>query len=80
MKRLMDICLIKTKEGTQIKTTSIHGMLWLQTHFEAEHWNSLADNNVKISTSDSRELGIDAQEAGLTVNEFPVISARRINL
>ncbi len=72
----MDICLINTKEGIKIQTTSIHGMLWLQTHFEKEHWSSLANNQVILSSEDSLELSIDAQEAGIALNKFPAISSK----
>ena len=75
----MDICLIKTNEGTQIKITSIHGMLWLQSHFEEGHWDSIANNQVIISNSDSAELALDAQQAGINLNQIPMISQKSRN-
>tara|TARA_Y100001968_G_scaffold333191_1_gene394635 strand:- start:14720 stop:14950 length:231 start_codon:yes stop_codon:yes gene_type:complete len=72
----MDLCLINTSEGTQIRIASIHGMLWLQTHFEEAHWESIANDQVRISNSDAKELSIDAQEAGIILSELPVISAK----
>ena len=71
----MDICLIKTKESTQILPSSVHGMLWLQTHFEEKHWESIANQQVKIRNEDAIEMSQDAQAAGLILNSAPVISS-----
>mgnify|MGYP001211057326 CR=1 FL=1 len=72
----MDLCLIPTKEGTYIRTASIHGMLWLQTHFEQEYWDAIATGEVKISPETTEELGSDAEEAGLRIHQFPLISSK----
>ena len=66
----MDICLIGTKEGTQILPVTIHGMLWLQTHFEEEYWNALAQNQAKVTLANVKILAEDAIEAGLKVNQM----------
>mgnify|MGYP001380352939 CR=1 FL=1 len=71
----MDICLIKTKESTQILPSSVHGMLWLQTHFEEKHWESIANQQVKVRNEDAIEMSQDAQAAGLILNSAPVISS-----
>ena len=70
----MDICLINTKKGTQIIPSSIHGMLWLQTHFEEEHWDSIANELVKIDKVAAIDLSQDAIEAGLIINSIPALS------
>ena len=70
----MDIWLIGTQEGTQIRPTSIHGMLWLQTHFEDEEWEALASSQVKLPDQDAKQLSSDAQEAGLNLNFLPSLS------
>ena len=64
----MDICLIKTEKDAQIRPVSIHGMLWLQTHFEATHWESLASSLVKLSLENAIELSKDAKKAGLELS------------
>ena len=64
----MDISLSNKRNGTQIKPTSIHGILWLQTHFESEHWESISNGLVMIPTNDAKMLGEDAHMAGLNVN------------
>tara|TARA_Y100001968_G_scaffold253630_1_gene239328 strand:+ start:1469 stop:1699 length:231 start_codon:yes stop_codon:yes gene_type:complete len=71
----MDICLIKTRDRTQVIPSSIHGMLWLQTHFEENHWQSIANNQVQIGNSDAVAMSHDAQAAGLILNSEPVISS-----
>ncbi len=64
----MDISLSNKRNGTQIKPTSIHGILWLQTHFESEHWESIINGQVIVPRQDAEMLGGDAQHAGLNVN------------
>ena len=64
----MDISLSEKRNGTQIEPTSIHGILWLQTHFESEHWESLTNCLVIIPTKDAQILCKDASQAGLNVS------------
>ena len=64
----MDISLSDKRNGTQIEPTSIHGILWLQTHFESDHWESISYGQVIVPTQDAEMLGEDAQNAGLNVN------------
>ena len=64
----MDISLSDKRNGTQIKPTSVHGILWLQTHFESNHWESISSGLVIIPSQDAHILKIDATEAGLNVN------------
>ena len=64
----MDISLSNKRNGTQIKPTSIHGILWLQTHFESEYWESISNGQVIVPRQDAEMLGGDAQNAGLNVN------------
>ena len=71
----MDICLIETKQGTQIRPESIHGILWLQTHFEIQEWDFIANNKVIIPSSEAKDLIEDAILGGLSLNSIPVISS-----
>ena len=64
----MDICIADQRNGKQIEPKSVHGILWLQTHFESEHWESISNGLVIISTKDAEILGEDAKNAGLNVN------------
>ena len=72
----MDICLtnVDNKCNKSIIPTSIHGILWLQTHFEDDQWEALADNSVIISEENSKLLIKDATSAGLNIKCFSGIS------
>ena len=64
----MDIILCKNRSGSQIEPKSVHGILWLQTHFQSDHWESLSNGLVIIPTQDAQMLREDASQAGLNVN------------
>ena len=64
----MDISLSEKRIGTQIDPKSVHGILWLQTHFESEHWESISHGQVIVPRQDAEMLVEDAQKAGLNVN------------
>ena len=64
----MDIRLSDKSNGTQIEAKSVHGILWLQTHFESNHWKSLSDGLVIIPKKDAEMLSEDALHAGINVN------------
>tara|TARA_B100000214_G_C23870146_1_gene582228 strand:- start:489 stop:716 length:228 start_codon:yes stop_codon:yes gene_type:complete len=70
----MDICLNGQRNGSQIEPKSIHGILWLQTHFESDHWESLSNGLVIIPSKDARMLEEDATKAGLNVNFIKSLS------
>ena len=65
----MDICItnVDNKSNKSLRPLSIHGMLWLQTHFENDQWEALSHNKVIISEIDSKLLIEDANLAGITV-------------
>ena len=63
----MDISLSEKRNGTQIEPRTVHGILWLQTHFESKHWESISNGLVIIPTNDAQMLGEDATNAGLNV-------------
>ena len=64
----MDISLSGKRNGTQIEPRTVHGILWLQTHFESKHWESISNGLVIIPTKEAQMLGEDATNAGLNVN------------
>ena len=64
----MDISLSDKRNGIQVDPKSVHGILWLQTHFESEHWESISNGLVVIPSHNAEILGEDAQKAGLNVN------------
>ena len=72
----MDICItnVDNKSNKSLRPLSIHGMLWLQTHFENDQWEALADNKVIISEIDSKLLIEDANLAGVKIESMSDIS------
>ena len=72
----MDICLanIDNKSNKSLKPISVIGMLWLQTHFDNEQWESLSNNEVIISNENSKLLVKDAISAGLKIQSFSEVS------
>ncbi len=72
----MDICLTKVdnRSNKSLTPLSIHGMLWLQTHFENDEWQALSENKVLISESDSHQLMDDAKSAGIQIESISDVS------
>ena len=72
----MDICLsnVDNKFNKSITPSSVHGMLWLQTHFEDEQWEALSESRVIISENDAKLLRQDADLAGLKVENISEVS------
>ena len=72
----MDICFINIDNSLNksLKATSVIGMLWLQTHFDNDHWVALSNDSVIISEKNSKLLIKDATSAGLSIKSFSGIS------
>ena len=72
----MDICLVNIDNNLNksLKPTSVIGMLWLQTHFDNEQWEAIANNAVIISDENSKLLIKDATSAGINIKSFSGVS------
>ena len=72
----MDICLVNIDNNLNksLKPISVIGMLWLQTHFDNEQWEAIADNAVIISEENSKLLIKDATSAGINIKSFSGVS------
>ena len=72
----MDICLVNIDNNLNksLKVTSVIGMLWLQTHFDNEHWEALSNNEVIVSKENAKLLVQDASCAGLNIKSFSGVS------
>lgn len=57
--------------SVRVQPRSIHGMLWLQTHFEDSAWEFLQMGAIGITSDDAVNLSQDAELGGLRVL-FPV--------
>tara|TARA_Y100001968_G_scaffold299345_1_gene309922 strand:- start:604 stop:831 length:228 start_codon:yes stop_codon:yes gene_type:complete len=64
----MDISLSGKRNGIQIKPKTVHGILWLQTHFESKHWELISNGQVIIPNKDAQMLQEDATSSGLNIN------------
>ncbi len=73
----MDICLIENSSGAHLRPESVHGILWLQTHFENEHWDALAARQIQLPIENAKELSQDAKKAGLSLNYISSLSIAR---
>ena len=73
----MDLQLLADGHSYRLTPASVHGILWLQTHFESQHWELLADGRVTVSRLDAEALWQDATRAGLNVAPLPTLSPSR---
>ena len=64
----MDLSLITEGQAFRLQPESVHGMLWLQTHFEKDDWDALTSGAVTIAPHDAAMLVIDAEDAKLIVH------------
>ena len=70
----MDIWFINSNDRVHVRAESVHGMLWLQTHFESNHWEAIASEQVTLNKSNAQMLFQDANQAGLIINSVPEIA------
>jgi len=64
----MDLWLISSNDNTHIRATSVHGMLWLQTHFDNSQWEAISSQRIVLNKNNAEMLSMDAKEAGLILN------------
>tara|TARA_Y100001968_G_scaffold130065_1_gene118743 strand:- start:1205 stop:1435 length:231 start_codon:yes stop_codon:yes gene_type:complete len=70
----MDIRLSDKRNGIKLEPLSVHGILWLQTHFESNHWDSIINGQVIIPSKDAEMLAEDARQGGISVNFINSVS------
>ena len=56
-----------SNECVRVQPRSVFGMLWLQTHFEDEHWEQLSQGAVGINNRSAIFMSQDASMSGLHV-------------
>jgi len=64
----MDLQLIDVIDRVFVVPQSIHGVLWLQTHFNDDEWDDITSSSVAIPPHDAAMLVIDAEDAELIVH------------
>ena len=60
--------IVPSNEKTHIRATSVHGMLWLQTHIDISQLEAISSQKIILNKSNAEMLSMDAQEAGLILN------------
>ena len=71
----MDLIAQSSHKGMlAVSPASVHGMLWLQTHFSKESWEALACGKAVFSQDCVDELLIDARNAGLNIDATTILS------
>lgn len=71
----MDLALAGIGESYRLLPRSVHGTLWLQTHFETSTWELVCTGKVRLNASSTDQLCRDAQAAGLSVSRIPALAA-----
>ena len=70
---VLDLVAQSLQNGmTLVSPHSVHGMLWLQTHFTQDDWEALSDGRAALSQESVDELLVDARSAGLNVDATTV--------
>ena len=65
---MADIFLDRLNSSSvRVQPRSVHGMLWLQTHFDDDAWDYLSIGAIAINDSDATDLSQDANQSGLHV-------------
>ena len=59
----------------RLRVTSVHGALWLQTHFPSSEWDVLLNGQACFGLDCLSQLLDDAEAAGLRVQ--PPVAAQR---
>lgn len=67
-----DLALSQVSFGFRLMPCSMLGLLWLQTHFEREHWEPLAAGRVSVDPESCRQLCCDAESSGLRVSRLAI--------
>lgn len=62
-----DLAILEAGGVLRLTAGSVLGLLWLQTHFEACHWDQLAAGQARLAQASVERLGQDARAAGLVV-------------
>ena len=57
----------------QLRVDSLHGVLWVQTHFPVDEWDILLSDQACFNADCLRHLLTDAAQAGLQVSHPVVI-------
>lgn len=65
----MDLAIAVVDRDARLVPLSVHGLLWLQTHFDSSDWDCVCSGRARLHTDGVTSLCRDAREAGLQVTQ-----------
>ena len=65
----MDLAIAVVDRDARLVPLSVHGLLSLQTHFDASDWDSVCSGRARLHTDGVSSLCRDARQAGLQVTQ-----------
>lgn len=68
---VVDLTLVPLERSVKLLPGSVLGVLWLQTHFEARHWDRLIRGQTRLDQASAEQLRLDAERAGLRLCLLP---------
>jgi hypothetical protein len=69
---LVDLAITVIDSDVRLVPLSVHGVLWLQTHFDDCEWDSLCAGRARLHRDGVGALCRDARQAGLRVSQASV--------
>lgn len=66
---VVDLAVAVVDRDARLVPLSVHGLLWLQTHFDASEWESVCSGQARLHTEGLSSLCRDARNAGLQVTQ-----------
>lgn len=68
----MDLAIASGGTNARLVPLTVHGVLWLQTHFESGEWEALCSGRARLNPKGLSLLCRDASQAGLSVSQATV--------
>lgn len=65
----VDLAIAVVERDARLVPLSVHGILWLQTHFDTSEWDTLCSGRGRLHTDCVSSLCRDARQAGLKVTQ-----------
>ena len=65
----VDLAIAVVDRDARLVPLSVHGVLWLQTHFDTSEWDSVCSGRARLHTDGVGALCRDAREAGMRVTQ-----------
>jgi hypothetical protein len=65
----VDLAIAVVDRDARLVPMSVHGLLWLQTHFDTSQWESVCSGRARLHSDGITALCRDARDAGLRVTQ-----------